>query len=124
MDEKMKEIAILNVDEEKLNETGHTFEEEMGRIKSSGIILEKYWDASERSEYEYAAFCWNTKKQQYERVQRPLITERLSRARYEETVRNGYIKDCYDTGKVIFKRRLVQELYADWEELEVEKNII
>ena len=38
----MKIIAILNVDEEKLAETGNDFESEMGWVEESGITLERY----------------------------------------------------------------------------------
>lgn len=118
----MRVIAVLEVDEEKLAELEHTFEDEMKWVVDSGITLKEYMEADKCSEYEYAAFAWNTEKQRYDQMQRPLITEALSRARYEEYVRKGWFNDCYDISKVIFKKRLVSVICEEWEELEVKEN--
>lgn len=118
----MKVIAVLEVDEEKLAELEHTFEDEIKMSADSGITLERYIEADKCSEYEYAAFCWNTEKKRYDQMQRPLLTEALSRARYEEYVRKGWFNDYYDTSKVVFKKRLVSVICEEWEELEAEGN--
>lgn len=113
----MRVIAILEIDKEKLEETGHSFEEEMGWVAQSGIALREYKEVDKISEYEYAAFVWNTDKQEYEQAGRPVITEKLCRGRFAEYVEKGWFMDCYDTSRVIFKKRLVSVLYAGWEEI-------
>lgn len=113
----MRVIAVLEVDEDKLAEMEHSFEDEMKWAADSGITLKEYTEADKCSEYEYAAFVWNTEKQKYDQVQRPVITEALSRARYEEYVRKGWFGEHYDTSKVIFKKRFVSVLCGAWEEL-------
>lgn len=118
----MRVIAVLEVDEEKMAELEHILEDEMKLATYPGIILKGYKEADKCSEYEYAAFVWNTKTKRYDQVQRPLITEALSRARYEEYVRKGWFNDYYDTSKVVFKKRLVSAICEEWEELEVEGN--
>ncbi|MCI9077609.1 MAG: hypothetical protein HFH68_01625 [Lachnospiraceae bacterium] len=45
----MKIVAVLEVDEKKLAETGHSFEEEMGWAEQSGIILKEYQEIRKRS---------------------------------------------------------------------------
>lgn len=100
----MRVIAVLEVDEEKMAELEHILEDEMKLAVYPGIILKGYKEADKCSEYEYAAFVWNTKTKRYDQVQRPLITEALSRARYEEYVRKGWFNDYYDTSKVVFKK--------------------
>lgn len=112
----MKIVAVLDVDEKLLAETGNSFEEEMEWVVQSGITLSNYCAADKCSEYEYAAFCWNTKSKMYEQMGRPVMNERLCKARYKEFVDKGWFNECYDIAKVIFKRRLVSVLYADWEE--------
>ena len=41
----MRVVAILEVDKEKLAETGHSFKEEMERMAQSGITLRDYKEA-------------------------------------------------------------------------------
>ena len=41
----MKILAVLDVDEKMLDQTGHSFEEEMGWLAQSGITLRSYTDA-------------------------------------------------------------------------------
>ena len=113
----MRVVAILEVDKEKLAETGCCFEEEMKRMAHSGITLRYYKEADKAGDYEYAAFVWNADKQGYEQAGRPVITERLCRERFAEYVEKGWFMDCYDTSRVIFKKRLVSVLYAGWEEI-------
>lgn len=111
----MKIIAILDVDEKKLEETGHTFEEEMGWASQSGITLKKYEDITKSGEYEYAAFAWNKNLKTYEQMGRAVISEQLCRNRYEEYVNNGCFQPCYDPAKVMFQRRLIATIYEPWE---------
>lgn len=113
----MKVVAILEVDKEKLAETGRCFKEEMERMARSGITLRYYKEAGKASDYEYAVFVWNADKQGYEQVGRPVTTERLCRERFAEYVEKGWFMDCYDTSRVIFKKRLVSVLYAGWEKI-------
>lgn len=110
-------VAILEVDKEKLAETGHCFKEEMGRVAQSGIILRECKEANKESDFEYAAFVWNTDKKGYEQAGRPVITERLCRERFAEYAEKGWFMDCYDTSRVVFKRRLVSTLHTGWEEI-------
>lgn len=110
-------MVVLEVDEEKMAELEHILEDKMKLASDSGITLKEYMETNKCSEYEYAAFAWNAEKQRYEQMQRPLITEALSRARYEEYARKGWFNKCYDTDKVVFKKRLVSVLCTAWEEL-------
>lgn len=118
----MRVVAILEVDKEKLAETGHCFKEEMERMAQSGITLRDYKEADKASDYEYAAFVWNTDKRGYEQAGRPVITERLCRERFAEYVKGGWFMDCFDTSRVVFKRRLVSTLFARWEEIKEVKD--
>lgn len=113
----MKIVAVLDVDEKVLAETGHSFEEEIGCASQSGIVLKEYAEADKCSEYEYAAFAWNIKEQKYEQVGRPVMTEQLCRARYEEHADNGWFMSHYDAEKTMFKKRLVSTLYSEWEDM-------
>lgn len=74
------------------------------------------------ADYEYAAFVWNTDKQRYEQAGRSVMTERLCRERFAEYVARGRFMDCYDTSRVVFKRRLVFTLYTKWEEIKEAKD--
>ncbi len=118
----MRVVAILEVDTEKLAETGHSFEEEMGWAVQSGITLREYKEVGEASDYEYAAFVWNTDKQGYEQAGRSVTTERLCRERFAEYVEKGWFMNCYDTNRVVFKRRLISNLYTKWEEIKEVKD--
>ena len=118
----MKVIAVLEVDEEKLAETGHSFEDEIKWSADSGITLTKYVEADKCSEYEYVAFAWNDVEKRYEQMGRPVITERLCRARFNEYVEKGWFACCYDTSRVVFKKRLVSVICTNWEELEENQN--
>ena len=57
-------LTVLNVDKEKLAETGLGFEEGMGRLAQFGITLSSYTEAEKYDAYEYAAFIWNSEKQE------------------------------------------------------------
>ncbi len=107
----MKVLGIFEVDETKLTETGHTFDEEMEWAAQSGITLIQSIKTT-RESYEYAAFAWNTKSEAYEQIGRPTEVELLCRNRFKEYVDKGWVMDCYDTSRVIFKKRLVSVLYA------------
>lgn len=111
----MKVIAILNVDENLLAETEHNFKDEMLWVSPSGITLEKYNEIDKCSNYEYAAFVWNKKSQQYEQVGRAVITKTLCRNRFKEYLKKGCINKCYDINKVVFKKRMITVIYTDWE---------
>lgn len=116
----MRVIAILEVDEEKLAETGHNLEDEMGWLAQSGISMVSHKKIETASEYEYAAFAWNTKEQKYEQLGRAVITERLCRGRFAEYKEKGYFNQVYDADRVIFQRRRVAELCEDWETIKEE----
>lgn len=113
----MRVIAILEVDQEKLAETGHTLEDEMGWIAQSGISMVSHEEIKPSSEYEYAAFAWNTKEQKYEQLGRAVMTERLCRERFREYAEKGWFMDSYDTNRVVFKKRLTVVLQTKWERI-------
>lgn len=117
----MKIFAILEVDEEMLAQTGHSFEDEMGWIKQSGISLiesvrEKEQTGNGRA-YEYAAFAWNKESEKYEQIGRPVTTEELCRKRFKECVDKNWLMKCYDTGKVMFRKRIYAIFEGTWEEI-------
>lgn len=112
----MKVLGIFEVDEAKLAETGHTFDEEMGWVAQSGITLIQSVKAT-RESYEYAAFVWNTRREEYEQIGRPVETELLCRNRFKEYVDKGWLMDCYDTSKVVFKKRNTVMFEDIWEEI-------
>jgi hypothetical protein len=114
----MRIIAVLEVDEEKLMQTGHSFEEEMGWAVPSGITLKDYINAQECSVFEYAAFAWNTERQEYDQIGYSTTTELLCRKRFQERVRKGWIPSHIDAANVVFKKRPVSEIYGRWTELE------
>lgn len=114
----MRIIAVLDVDEEKLAETGHSFEEEMGWAAQSGITLREFVNAEKCGDYEYAAFVWNKELNGYEQTGRAVLSEKLCRGRFEEYVRGGWFQSCYDTERAIFRKRLVSTIYAKWEAVE------
>ena len=114
----MRIIAVLDVDEEKLVRTGHSFEEEMGWAAESGITLTSYTDAEKCSTYEYAAFAWNKEKEEYAQIGRAVTTEQLCRNRFKERVEKRQLTPCYDSGNVIYKKRSISELHGDWAGLE------
>lgn len=113
----MRIIAVLDVDEEKLARTGHSFEEEMGWAAESGITLTSYTNAEKCSTYEYAVFVWN-KEKEYAQIGRTVITEQLCRNRFKERVEKRQLASCYDSGNVIYKKRSISELHDDWVGLE------
>lgn len=113
----MRVIAVLEVDKEKLAETGRSFEEEIGRAAQSGITLEEYKEADKVGEYEYAAFVWDNTNRCYEQMGRAVISEKLCRGRFNEYVKNGWFTERYDSSKVVFKKRLVSILCSEWEEI-------
>lgn len=49
------------------------------------------------SEYEYAMFSWNLEKGEYEQTGRPMQSELLARNRFNESVKNGWFGNRYDT---------------------------
>lgn len=114
----MRIIAVLDVDEKKLAETGHSFEEEMGWVAQSGIALREFAKAEKCGEYEYAAFAWNTELNGYEQMGRAVLSELLCRNRFEEYVKKGWFRPCYNPEKVLFKKRLVSTIHTKWEAIE------
>lgn len=114
----MRIIAVLDVDEDKLAQTGHSFEEEMGWAVESGITLTSYTDVENCSTCEYAAFVWNKEKEEYAQIGRGVTTEQLCRNRFKERVEKGQLAPCYDYGNVMYKKRSISELYGDWVGLE------
>lgn len=111
----MRVIAILEVDEEKLAETGQSLEDEMGWLAQSGISMVSHKKIETASEYEYAAFAWNTKEQKYEQLGRAVISETLCRGRFKEYKEKGYFNKAYDTDRVMFRRRRTVEVCDNWE---------
>lgn len=109
----MRVVAILEIDKEKLAESGGSFEHEMRWVEQSGIRMVEYQE--QKGEYEYASFLWSRSRGRYEQVNRAVHTELLCRNRLQEYI----IKGCkdYDTSKVIFKKRLVSILCGGWEEI-------
>lgn len=118
----MRVVAILDIDEERLTETGNSFNDRMGRLGRIGITLREYTKLEGISEYEYVAFVWNTDKQEYEQAGLPVHTESLCRNRFHEYTKKSWFTKSYDVSKVIFKKRLVSVLYAGWEEIKEEKS--
>lgn len=112
----MKVLGIFEVDEKKLAETGHTFDEEIGRAAQYGITLIQSVKTT-RESYEYAAFVWNTRREEYEQIGRPVQTEMLCRNRFKECVDKGWLMDCYDASKVVFKKRNMVMFEDIWEEI-------
>lgn len=115
--EKMKIIAVLDIDEKKLGETGCSFEDEMGWTVKSGIYLKEYQESSMCSEYEYAAFVWDTDTRKYVQVTKPVATGLLCKNRYEERLREGQVLPSYDTDSVVFRKRLVSTVLGGWEDI-------
>lgn len=111
-------IAILEVDEQELTQTGHCFEKEMEWTAPSGITVKDYINAKDCSSFEYAAFVWDTAREEYTQIGRCTETELLCRNRFEERVKKGWIPEYYDSGKVMFKKRPVSVIYGSWEELD------
>lgn len=110
----MRLIALVEVDEKVLKETGHSFEDEMGWVAQSGVRLLDSREISEEN-YEYAAFAWNRETGGYEQMGRSVSNELLAKNRFKEYAEKGYFHPRYDTEKVIFKRREVTEFYGIWE---------
>lgn len=111
-------LAVLNVDKEKLTETGHSFEDEMGWLAQSGITLSHYAEADRCDLYEYAAFAWDTEKEEYVQIGRAVATIQLCRNRFQERIKKGLLASCIDSGNIVFKKRLVSECNSDWEDFE------
>lgn len=70
------------------------------------------------SEYEYAMFSWNLEKGEYEQTGRPVQSELLARNRFEESMKNGWFKNRYDTSRAIMKRRMIAMYVSEWEEMD------
>ena len=115
MGEKVRIVAVLEVDKEKLAETGGNFEDEMGWAAQSGIRMVEYQE--QRGEYEYASFLWSRSRGIYEQVNRAVQTEQLCRNRLQEYISKGWLNEDYDTSKVVFKKRLVSVLCTEWGEV-------
>ena len=69
------------------------------------------------SEYEYAMFSWNLEKGEYEQTGRPMQSELLARNRFNESVKNGWFGNRYDTSRAVMKRRMITMYVSEWEEL-------
>lgn len=113
----MRVVAILDINEERLAETGNSFNDRMGHLGRIGIQLREYMELDKISECEYAAFVWDVESQRYEQMGRPVHSESLCRARFNEYVEKGWFTKRYDISRVVFKKRLVSVLYAGWEEI-------
>lgn len=113
----MKFLVLLEVDEEKLSKIGYTFEQEMGWAVRHGIFLAKSMSEKDCTGYEYAVFVWNNEREEYEQIGRPVMTEVLCRNRFKEYAEKGWLMKCYDTSRVIFKKRIVAVFEGTWEEI-------
>lgn len=111
----MRVVALLEVDEKILTESGQSFCEEMGWAAQSGINLLEYKKIAGDGDYEYAAFVWNKGKREYEQAGRPVGSVMLAINRYQAYAKNGWFCRDYDTNNVVFKRRLVSVLCGEWE---------
>ncbi len=120
MGEKVRMVAVLEVDKEKLAESGGSFEDEMGWIEQSGIRMLEYQE--QKGEYEYASFLWSRSRGRYEQVNRAVQTEQLCRNRLQEYISKGWMNEDYDTSKAVFKKRLVSTLCMEWEEIKEVKD--
>lgn len=115
MGERVRIVAVLEVDKEKLAEKGGNFEDEMRRAVQPGIRMVEYQE--QRGEYEYASFLWSRSRGRYEQVNRAVQTEQLCRNRLQEYISKGCLNEDYDTSKVVFKRRTITMFVSEWEEL-------
>lgn len=120
MGEKVRIVAVLEVDKEKLAESGGSFEDEMGWIEQSGIRMLEYQE--QKGEYEYASFLWSRSRGRYEQVNRAVQTEQLCRNRLQEYISKGWLNEDYDASKAVFKKRLVSILCTEWEEVKEVKD--
>lgn len=120
MGERVRIVAVLEVDKEKLAETGGNFEDEMRRAVQSGIRMVGYQE--QKGEYEYASFLWSRSRCRYEQVNRAVQTEQLCRNRLQEYISKGWLNEDYDTRKVLFKKRLVSILCTEWKEVKEVKD--
>ena len=116
MGEKVRIAAVLEVDKEKLAESGVSFEDKMGWAEQPGIRMVGYQE--QRGEYEYASFLWSRRRGRYEQVNRAVQTEQLCRNRLQEYISKGWLNEDYDTSKVLFKKRLVSILCTEWKEVQ------
>lgn len=110
----MKIIAVLEVNKERLAETGGSFEQEMGWVEQSGIQMVEYQEYEGR--YEYASFVWSRSRCQYIQVNREVYTRQLCENRLQEYIAKGWLGKDYDTSKVVIKRRLATSFISQWEE--------
>ncbi len=108
-------IAILEVDKEKLAESGNSFKQEMRLMEQSGIKLIECQE--QKVEYEYASFLWSRSRGRYEQVNRAVHREQLCRNRLQEYISNGWLNIDYDTNRAVFKKRKVTMFVSEWEEL-------
>lgn len=113
----MRVAAILDINEERLTKTGNSFNDRMGRLGRIGIQLREYTELDKISEYEYAAFAWDGENQRYEQMGRPVHSEDLCRARFNEYVEKDWFTKRYDTSRIVFKKRIVSILHGGWEEI-------
>jgi hypothetical protein len=99
---------------------------EFVKIESASIIG-THWTRRKRmsriEDFEYAAFVFDVDKQEYVRVGRPVQSEMLCKNRLEEAVCEGWVPECYDTSKVIIKRRKVTTVEEEWEVMKDAKQV-
>ncbi len=115
MGEKVRIVAVLEVNKEKLAESGVSFEDKMGWAKQPGIRMVGYQE--QKGECEYASFLWSRSRCRYEQVNRAVQTEQLCRNRLQEYISKGWLNEDYDTSKVVFKRRTITMFVSEWEEV-------
>lgn len=110
-----KVIAILEVNEEKMNEQGLKFETEMTWVQQSGITMTDYRSLDSCMEMEYAAFVWNKETERYQIYGRPMATEALCKKRFHEAVEKKCLPQYLDSKDVILKKRSVSVITGNWE---------
>lgn len=115
MGEKVRIVAVLEVDKEKLAESGVSFEDKMGWAEQPGIRMVGYQE--QKGEYEYASFLWSRSRCRYEQVNRAVQAEQLCRNRLQEYISKGWLNEDYDTSKAVLKRRTITMFVSEWEEL-------
>lgn len=112
-----KILAILDINEEMLEKTGHTFEDEMMWLSESGISMNKYKDISGYKDYEYQAFAWDIIMKKMVPINYPTHTEELCKARLNEEINSGYFPSYLDPNKVQIRKRLVHTFFEYWEDV-------
>lgn len=68
--------------------------------------------------YDYQAFVFDTRKNEYVPEGRPVEGKILCKARLEEKINKGWLPDYLDSSKTVIKKRKVTITYGEWEKVE------